>query len=318
MGAGCFWKIKCEVSELIGFRALNDRAAGIANGDLGKTNRSSRRIASVVIHICGRTDDRCDGRAWLGHGETAANSVRIKTRGRVSVDRGFELCDGVALPGVAKAGAGDRVHMTVEFDGVGPSARNAERLGGENDTVIAGDTVSAETVFVDGKSGNMSRVWKASRGFVGAGFVGSAALELSRASATTRTADQNQGGQEDWNGDFSRIEHRILIGKIFLVIDQTGRGRLAIPMEKGFNSDISLAGVAYHVQTEDWGFENPWLVTRVFRSGAVIDSIKTPYSEVLRHRNAFVLLRNREAMSEALQDAMRDQHERVLRQLGIV
>jgi hypothetical protein len=102
------------------------------------------------------------------------------------------------------------------------------------------------------------------------------------------------------------------------VIDQTGRGRLATLMEKGFNSDISLAGVAYHVQTEDWGFENPWLVTRVFRSGAVIDSVKTPYSEVLRHRNAFVLLRNREAMSEALREAMRDQHERVLRQLGVV
>ncbi|MBK7889464.1 MAG: hypothetical protein IPJ84_01025 [Bdellovibrionales bacterium] len=86
-------------------------------------------------------------------------------------------------------------------------------------------------------------------------------------------------------------------------------------MEKGFNSDIVLAGLQYHVQTEDWGFEKPWLVTRVYRSGAVISSIKTPYSEVLRHRNAFLLLRNRVAMSEALQQAMREQHERILTEL---
>ncbi|MDZ4082584.1 MAG: hypothetical protein U1E10_06595 [Bdellovibrionales bacterium] len=87
-------------------------------------------------------------------------------------------------------------------------------------------------------------------------------------------------------------------------------------MEKGYNSDISKGGVTYHVQTEDWGFENPWLVTRVYLSGAVVDSIKTPYSEVLRHRNAFLLLRNKVAMSEALQDAMREQHDRMINQLN--
>ena len=85
-------------------------------------------------------------------------------------------------------------------------------------------------------------------------------------------------------------------------------------MEKGFNSDLPIggSGESYHVQTEDWGFENPYLVTRVYRSGAVIESIKTPYSDVLRNRNAFVLLRNKTAMSEALQDAMRDQHRRIV------
>lgn len=87
-------------------------------------------------------------------------------------------------------------------------------------------------------------------------------------------------------------------------------------MEKGFNSDLTVSGVVYHVQTEDWGFENPYLVTRVYRSGAVIDSIKTPYSDVLRSRNAFLLLRNKAAMSEALRDAMRTQHETTIRSLG--
>lgn len=89
-------------------------------------------------------------------------------------------------------------------------------------------------------------------------------------------------------------------------------------MEKGFNSDVSLDGVLYHVQTEDWGFENPWLVTRVFRSGAVIGSVKTPYSEVLRNRNAFLLLRNREAMAGVLREAMKTQHDRTLQHLGVV
>ncbi|MDX9730635.1 MAG: hypothetical protein RBT63_02585 [Bdellovibrionales bacterium] len=87
-------------------------------------------------------------------------------------------------------------------------------------------------------------------------------------------------------------------------------------MEKGFNSDLTVGGVIYHVQTEDWGFANPWLVTRVYKSGAVIDSIKTPYSEVLRNRNAFLLLRNKAAMSEALQQAMREQHEKIVNALG--
>lgn len=86
-------------------------------------------------------------------------------------------------------------------------------------------------------------------------------------------------------------------------------------MEKGFNTDLEIGGTAYHVQTEDWGFGNPWLVTRVYRSGAVIDSIKTPYSEVLRNRNAFILLRNKQAMAEAIQQAMREQHDRIVRSI---
>ncbi len=88
-------------------------------------------------------------------------------------------------------------------------------------------------------------------------------------------------------------------------------------MEKGFNSDLTLAGVAYHVQTEDWGFENPYLVTRVYKSGAVVESVKTPYADVLRNRNAFMLLRDKSAMSEALREAMRAQHERTLNSLGV-
>jgi hypothetical protein len=55
-------------------------------------------------------------------------------------------------------------------------------------------------------------------------------------------------------------------------------------MQKGFNSDINYRGTPYHVQTEDWGLENPFMVSRVFQQGAVIKTFKTHYSKVLGPR----------------------------------
>lgn len=54
-----------------------------------------------------------------------------------------------------------------------------------------------------------------------------------------------------------------------------------IGMLKGFNSDISYKGSKYHVQTEDWGRANPFLVSQIFCNGAVIRTIKIPYTKVL-------------------------------------
>ena len=53
-------------------------------------------------------------------------------------------------------------------------------------------------------------------------------------------------------------------------------------MLRGFNSDIQARGSRFHVQTEDWGHDNPFLVTRVFKEGAVVKTLKTPYEEALR------------------------------------
>jgi hypothetical protein len=50
---------------------------------------------------------------------------------------------------------------------------------------------------------------------------------------------------------------------------------------KGFNSDISFKGRTYHVQTEDWGLQNPFFVSQVFCQGAVVKTIKIPYTKVL-------------------------------------
>ncbi len=52
-------------------------------------------------------------------------------------------------------------------------------------------------------------------------------------------------------------------------------------MLKGYNSDIMVKGVRYHVQTEDWGKHNPFLVSHIFRNGAVIQTVKIPYTKVL-------------------------------------
>ena len=75
-------------------------------------------------------------------------------------------------------------------------------------------------------------------------------------------------------------------------------------MEKGFNSDISWHGTQYHVQTEDWGMTNPYLVSRVFHNGAVVKSIKSSYDEVLPTRTV------REARTIRL--AMKIQHDQIL------
>lgn len=56
-------------------------------------------------------------------------------------------------------------------------------------------------------------------------------------------------------------------------------------MQKGFNSDITVRGQKYHVQTEDWGAQNPFLVSRIFCNGAVMKTIKIPHDQVLKNNS---------------------------------
>jgi hypothetical protein len=79
-------------------------------------------------------------------------------------------------------------------------------------------------------------------------------------------------------------------------------------VEKGFNSDVVFKGMNFHVQTEDWGRENPYLVSRVYQNGAVIKSIKTSYAEVLGP-SRFVRV---SGDSQAIRLALREQHQRIL------
>jgi len=75
-------------------------------------------------------------------------------------------------------------------------------------------------------------------------------------------------------------------------------------MLKGYNSDISYSGSTYHVQTEDWGAKNPFFVSQIFTGGAVVKSIKIPYTKVLP--------RGLEKDSHAIQLALEAQHNSIL------
>jgi hypothetical protein len=78
-------------------------------------------------------------------------------------------------------------------------------------------------------------------------------------------------------------------------------------IEPGFNSDVMHAGRTYHVQTEDWGEQNPFVVTRVYSSGMVVVSIKSSYDEITHQNHA--------VGRQAVRLGMREQHQRVLDQL---
>jgi hypothetical protein len=83
-------------------------------------------------------------------------------------------------------------------------------------------------------------------------------------------------------------------------------------MQKGFNSDVNFKGHKYHVQTEDWGFQNPYLVSRVFRQGAVLKTIKTPYQDLLKEPPLKDQVRDQ---VDVIQKALRHQHTLVVEKL---
>lgn len=78
-------------------------------------------------------------------------------------------------------------------------------------------------------------------------------------------------------------------------------------VQKGFNSDVNVKGKLYHVQTEDWGSNNPFVVSRVFCNGAVLKTIKTPYENALKNGTLY--------MGEAIKSAIKRQHSEILDKL---
>jgi hypothetical protein len=64
------------------------------------------------------------------------------------------------------------------------------------------------------------------------------------------------------------------------------------------NTDIEFNGKLYHVQTEDWGRDNPFVVTRVFSGGKVLGSIKTNYRSWLSLEDKIRSLKLRQILSQ--------------------
>jgi hypothetical protein len=77
-------------------------------------------------------------------------------------------------------------------------------------------------------------------------------------------------------------------------------------MEAGLNSDITLGNREFHIQTEDWGWDNPFIVTKVFSQGAVLKSYKIPYQEAMR--TPF-------PSDQSIRMALKQQHQQILDRL---
>jgi len=64
-------------------------------------------------------------------------------------------------------------------------------------------------------------------------------------------------------------------------------------MVHSFNTDLHLGNIKYHVQTEDWGLNNPYFVTSVFRAGLLLKSIKVAYRDIFEESDDIEFLQIR-------------------------
>lgn len=77
-------------------------------------------------------------------------------------------------------------------------------------------------------------------------------------------------------------------------------------MEAGLNSDITINNRDFHIQTEDWGWDNPFIVTKIFSQGAVLKSYKIPYQTVLKSPIP---------SNQSIRMALEKQHQQILDRL---
>ena len=63
-------------------------------------------------------------------------------------------------------------------------------------------------------------------------------------------------------------------------------------MLTGYNTDIKHEGVIYHVQTEDGGTDNPFIVSLIYQGGRILASRKTSYTHLLGTDDFISKLRN--------------------------
>jgi hypothetical protein len=73
-------------------------------------------------------------------------------------------------------------------------------------------------------------------------------------------------------------------------------------MIPGLNTNVTHGGIEYHVQTEDLGRGNPYVLTLVFRAGAIIAREKVNYREALGEA----------AAKREIKQFMQQQHQRII------
>lgn len=55
---------------------------------------------------------------------------------------------------------------------------------------------------------------------------------------------------------------------------------MGMKMVSGENSDLFINGHNVHIQTEDWGIEKQYLMSRVFKDGSVFKTFRLGYDKI--------------------------------------
>jgi isopentenyl phosphate kinase len=79
----------------------------------------------------------------------------------------------------------------------------------------------------------------------------------------------------------------------------------------GYNQNVTYKGVTFHVQTEDNGVKNPYIITHVFISGNIIATKKTSYMDIVKIENLEKILRElmEEQQKEMVQKILNGEYD---------
>ncbi len=76
-------------------------------------------------------------------------------------------------------------------------------------------------------------------------------------------------------------------------------------MLPGYNHNIIHKGVTFHVQTEDSGKDNPFIMTHLFIGGNIIATKKTSYMDIIKVND----------LEKVVADIMKEQHKKMVTEL---
>ena len=76
-------------------------------------------------------------------------------------------------------------------------------------------------------------------------------------------------------------------------------------MLPGYNHNIVHKGITFHVQTEDNGIDNPFIVTHLFIGGNIVATKKTSYMDIIKVNE----------LEKIVADIMKEQHKKMILEL---
>ncbi len=73
----------------------------------------------------------------------------------------------------------------------------------------------------------------------------------------------------------------------------------------GYNTNVPYKGKLYHVQTEDNGIKNPFIITLLYYKGTILASKKSSYAELISVPD----------YREKVRELMKEQHKAMMKEL---